>query len=135
MTAPTPIAQGDLTQKPLAHLLLSIFDKELSGTLVVWPDNEAQSGQDRLLFRRGHIIAGRLVEPATELSRGVLALFHRTNAPFAFYDQDLVTGLDGVLFSSDHVYTLIAAAARGASLASSVRRSGESPDTPSSPDS
>ena len=113
MTAPTPIAQGDLTQKPLAHLLLSVFDKELSGTLVVWPDNDGQSGQDRLLFRRGHIIAGRLVEPATELSRGVLALFHRTNAPFAFYDQDLVTGLDGVLFSSDHVYTLIAAAARG----------------------
>lgn len=113
MTAPTPIAQGDLTQKPLAHLLLSIHDKELSGTLVVWPDNEVQTGQDRLLFRRGHIIAGRLVEPATELSRGVLALFHRTNAPFAFYEQDLVTGIDGVLFSSDHVYALIAAAARG----------------------
>ncbi|MBK6576794.1 MAG: DnaJ domain-containing protein [Sandaracinaceae bacterium] len=113
MTAPTPIAQGDLSQKPLAHVMLSIFDREFSGTLVVWPDDEGQAGQDRLLFRRGHIIAGRLVEPATDLSRGMLALFHRTNAPFAFYDQDLVTGMEGVLFTSDHVYALIAAAARG----------------------
>jgi hypothetical protein len=113
VTAPTPIAQGDLAQKPLAHVLLSIFDRELSGTLVVWPDNDAPSGQDRLLFRRGHIIAGRLAEPATDLSRGMLALFHRTNAPFAFYDVDLVAGMDGVLFSSDHIHALIAAAARG----------------------
>ena len=113
MTAPTPIAQGDLSQKPLAHVMLSIFDREFSGTLVVWPDDEGQAGQDRLLFRRGHIIAGRLVEPATDLSRGMLALFHRTNAPFAFYDQDLVTGMEGVLFTSDHVYALIAELAEG----------------------
>lgn len=113
MTAPTPIAQGDLSAKPLSHLLLSIHERELSGTLAVWPDDATQAGQDRLLFRRGQIIAGRLVEPATDLARGAMAVFHRTKAPFAFYEQDLVTGTEGVLFSKDHVYTLIAAAARG----------------------
>ncbi|MCA9578660.1 MAG: DnaJ domain-containing protein [Polyangiales bacterium] len=113
MTAPTPIAQGDLSQKPLAHVLLSIHEREMSGTLAVWPDDEGQPGQDRLLFRRGQIIAGKLIEPATDLSRGILSVFHRTRAPFAFYEQDLVTGTEGVLFGKDHVYAMIAAAARG----------------------
>ncbi|MCA9535409.1 MAG: DnaJ domain-containing protein [Myxococcales bacterium] len=113
MTAPTPIAQGDLTQKPLTHVLLSIHEKELSGTLAVWPDDMTQPGQDRLLFRRGQIIAGKLIEPATDLARGVLSVFHRTSAPFAFYEQDLVTGTEGVLFCKDHVFALMAAAARG----------------------
>jgi tetratricopeptide (TPR) repeat protein len=113
VTAPTPIAQGDLSQKPLTHVLLSIHERELSGTLAVWPDDATQHGQDRLLFRRGQIVAGKLIEPATELSRGVLAAFHRTRAPFAFYEQDLVTGTEGVLYGKDHVFTMIAAAARG----------------------
>ena len=91
--APKPIAQGRLSKTPFAHLLLHIHSKALSGTLALWPDNnseEASFEQDRILFADGIPIAGRLMQKVSALDRGLLSLFTRQNAPYAFYPVDLI---------------------------------------------
>jgi len=108
--APKPLAQGDLAQTPLAHVLLSLLERGLDGTLAIWPETE-RAGQDRVLFAQGVPIDARLLEPAATLERGLLPLFHRVRGPYAFYGSDLV----GQTKLRDTVdpYHLLAAALRG----------------------
>jgi len=89
-TPPEPIAQGDIGKTPFAHVLLHLHHKQLTGTLVLWPTTEGAKGQDRLLVTEGWPVAGRLVEKAAALDRGMLPLFARKDGPYAFYDVDLV---------------------------------------------
>ncbi|MCA9612723.1 MAG: hypothetical protein KC586_08180, partial [Myxococcales bacterium] len=107
--APKPLAQGDLAQTPLAHVLLSLLDRGLDGTLAIWP--EGRSGQDRVLFEQGVPVDARLLEPAATLERGLLPLFQRERGPYAFYGSDLVgeTKLRGAV----DPYHLLAASLRG----------------------
>lgn len=108
--APKPLAQGDLAQTPLAHVLLSLLERGLDGTLAIWPETE-RAGQDRVLFAKGVPVDARLLEPAATLERGLLPLFHRVRGPYAFYGSDLV----GQTKLRDTVdpYHLLAAALRG----------------------
>lgn len=87
---PEPIAQGELAKTPFAHVLLHLHHKAMSGTLVLWPTAEGTKGQDRILFEEGWPVAGRLVDKAAALDRGMLPLFARREGPYAFYDADLV---------------------------------------------
>ncbi len=109
MTAPQAIAQGSLQKTPLAHVLLSVEAKALTGTLVVWRD-DGGAGQDRVRIESGHPVAARLLEPAQTLERGLLPLFSRTSA-YAFYEADLVgeVGLRGEV----DAWALILASLRG----------------------
>lgn len=109
---PTPVAEGTLDHTPFAHVVLSVLRRRLSGTLAVWPDEE-RAGQDRILFRNGSPVAGRLLDPAETLERGLLPIFRRARAPYAFYEQDLVSASDGVLVSPCETLPLVAAALRG----------------------
>ncbi|MEM9070584.1 MAG: DnaJ domain-containing protein [Myxococcota bacterium] len=111
MSAPEPIAQGNLQRSPLAHVLLTIHSRELDGTLAVWPDDQSR-GQDRVLFEKGVPVAARLMEPAATLERGLLPLFRRATAPYAFYPADLLGQAVTVRGRSDP-YALIAASLRG----------------------
>jgi len=90
--ADEPIATGTLAKTPLAHLLIYLEQKQLSGTLAVWPDvvNDVDRKQDRVLFLKGRPVAGRLMEPAKSLRDGLLKLFYRSEAPYAFYDTNLL---------------------------------------------
>ncbi len=88
MAGPQPIAHGSLEQTPFAHVLISIAHRGLVGTLAVWAP-PGQQGQDRLFFRQGVIEKARLLEPSSDLARGLLPLFRRETT-YAFYDQDLV---------------------------------------------
>lgn len=108
--APKPLAQGDLAQTPLAHVVLSVLEKGLDGTLAIWPETE-RPGQDRVLFARGAPVDARLLAPASNLERGLLPLFHRERGPYAFFADDLVgeTKLRGQV----DPYSLLAAALRG----------------------
>jgi curved DNA-binding protein CbpA len=108
--APKPLAQGNLAQTPLAHVLLSLLERGLDGTLAIWPETE-RAGQDRVLFAKGVPVDARLLEPAATLERGLLPLFHRVRGPYAFYGSDLV----GQTKLRDTVdpYHLLAAALRG----------------------
>jgi len=92
--ADEPVATGTLAKTPLAHLLLYLEQKALSGTLAVWPDvvNESDRRQDRILFLKGRAVAGRLMEPAASLREGMLRLFERREAPYAFYESNLLGG-------------------------------------------
>ncbi|MDD9936214.1 MAG: hypothetical protein OXT09_21560, partial [Myxococcales bacterium] len=92
MSTPEPIATGTLAKTPLPHLLVYLEQKKLSGTLALWPDDvgDAPQGQDRILLLKGRPVAGRLLQKTESLRDGMLALFARTNAPYAFYDTNLL---------------------------------------------
>jgi hypothetical protein len=109
---PQPLAEGSLGATPFGHVLLSIQKKGLSGTLAVWPDDE-RPGQDRILFRAGAPAVGRFLDPAADFERAILALFHRHDSPYAFYEADLVGEGAGTLRGSVDILALIATALRG----------------------
>jgi curved DNA-binding protein CbpA len=90
--ADEPVATGSLAKTPLPHLLIYLDQKQLSGTLAIWPDvaNEGDRRQDRILLLKGRPIAGRLMEPAKTLREGLLKLFYRSEAPYAFYETNLL---------------------------------------------
>lgn len=88
MAAPQPIAHGSLEQTPFAHVLTSIAQRGLVGTLAVWAP-PGEQGQDRIFFREGTIEKARLLTPSSDLARGLLPLFRRETT-YAFYEEDLV---------------------------------------------
>jgi len=91
MATPEPIATGTLAKTPLPHLLVYLDQKKLSGTLALWPDDtESQTGQDRVLLLKGKPVAARLMQNATALREGLLPLFARKQAPYAFYEGNLL---------------------------------------------
>ncbi len=106
------MAEGTLSATPFGHVLLSIQKKALSGTLAVWPDDD-QPGQDRILFRAGAPAVGRFLDPAADLERGLLTIFHRDKGPYAFYEADLIGDSKGALRGQVDVLALIATALRG----------------------
>lgn len=115
---PEPLAQGDLGHTPFAHVLLYIEKRALAGTLVVWrpQPGEERPKQDRILFDRGVPVAGRLIDPASQLDFGLLPLFARTSGPYAFYEGiDLVGSGESVRRKRIDVVPLIAASLRGSS--------------------
>nr|MDQ3037699.1 hypothetical protein [Myxococcota bacterium] len=114
---PEPTAQGDLARTPFAHALLYCHQRELGGTLVIWPeDPETTRGQDRVLFERGVPVAARLTQRAGALDRGLLPLFSRREGAYAFYaDTDLVGSGDEVRTGRVDPHVLIAASLRGPS--------------------
>lgn len=111
--APQPIAHGTLDATPLDHVMLSVHRKKLSGTLAVWPDDPSTPGQDRVLFRNGHIAGAKLLEPAAALDRGLLPLFRRAAAAYAFYGEDLLGDRSTVVAGTVDVHALVLAAMRG----------------------
>ncbi|MFK7984604.1 MAG: DnaJ domain-containing protein [Sandaracinaceae bacterium] len=114
---PEPLAEGDLARTPFAHLLLTLRQKELSGTLVLWdPRAEVGRQQDRIRFMNGRPTTGRLLARASRLDRGMLPLFARTDGPFAFYaDVDLVGTTAETRAGCIDTLALIAASLRGSS--------------------
>ena len=112
--ADEPIATGTLAKTPLAHLLIYLEQKQLSGTLAVWPDvvHDADRKQDRVLFLKGRPVAGRLMEPAKSLREGLLKLFYRSEAPYAFYDSNLLGSGEERLNGRVDPYALIAESLR-----------------------
>jgi len=116
MSAPQPTAQGTLESRPLAHVMLTIVDRALTGTLAVWPDDERR-GQDRIYFEGGVPKAAVLLEPASTLERGLLPLFRRQRAPWAFYPADLVTEIPQAITGDADPYLVLAASLRGGARA------------------
>ncbi|RZV54419.1 MAG: hypothetical protein EX268_06045 [Deltaproteobacteria bacterium] len=110
-SVPEPVAEGTLSATPIGHVLLSIQKKGLSGTLAIWPDDE-RPGQDRILFRSGVPAIGRFIDPASDLEHGMLHIFSRRTAPYAFYEADLVGEAEGTQRGAVDVFSLIATALR-----------------------
>ncbi len=95
--ADEPIATGTLAKTPLPHLLVYLDQRQLSGTLAVWPDVAAENDkrQDRILLLKGRPVAGRLLDPAKTLRASLLKLFYRSEAPYAFYEGNLLGDAEG----------------------------------------
>jgi tetratricopeptide (TPR) repeat protein len=114
MSGPEPIATGTLAKTPLPHLLVYLDQKKLSGTLAIWPDEidpQGTSKPDRILLLKGCPVAASLGLPATALREGLLALFTRTRAPYAFYGANLLG--DNRLSARVDPLSLIAESLRG----------------------
>jgi len=111
-SVPKPLAEGTLSATPFGHVLLSIQKKGLSGTLAIWPDDE-RAGKDRILFRAGAPAVARFLDPAADLERGMLNIFHRDQGPYAFYEADLIGDSKGALRGQVDILALIATALRG----------------------
>ncbi len=90
------MAQGALSRTPLLHVVLSLAQREMTGTLVLWPPEGTRRGQDRVWFESGWPLAARFVEPASRLDIGLLALFARQSGAYAFYGENLVGAQDTV---------------------------------------
>ncbi|MCB9594976.1 MAG: DnaJ domain-containing protein [Sandaracinaceae bacterium] len=114
---PEPIAQGDLTRTPFAHVLMHLRRHELTGSLVLWdPDATEGPKQDRIRFEAGKPTSALLRERASRLDRSLLPLFARDRGPYAFYpDVDLVGDSPHARSGEVEVLPLIAASLRGSS--------------------
>ncbi len=106
---PELVASGALSKTPFAHLLVYLDQNRLSGTLAIWPEeaSEKRQGQDRILFRLGRPIAARFIEPMNALEQGLIPLFRRYNAAYAFYNGDLLGPSEGRLESNIDSFSLI----------------------------
>jgi len=120
--APEPTAIGELTSTPFAHVLVYIHSHELTGTLVVWPvqadaprvsQPPGARREDRILVVRGTIVAARLAQPASSIELGLLPLFMRVDAPYAFYDVNVVGDAPEVQRGRVHPISLVTASLRG----------------------
>ncbi|MFW6050569.1 MAG: tetratricopeptide repeat protein [Myxococcota bacterium] len=114
---PRPVAEGHLSKTPLAHVLVNIANRRLTGTLAVWPDPQPegrpQAGQDRIRFQEGMATAVRPLQSVANMDRALGALFTRQEAPYAFYEADLVGSGEGILRGELDPYAVVARALRG----------------------
>lgn len=87
-----PKAQGDTGSLPLERVLCTGFGKQLTGTLLVWPEDE-EGAPDRLRWSQGYIDRIVLAAPTHGgAEEDLLALLARERVPFAFYGDDLTAG-------------------------------------------
>lgn len=114
--APQPVVQGSLTTAPLAHVLLSLHRRGMGGTLAVWRD-DGGPGQDRILLQNGIVVGARLTEAAGSLERGILPIFRRETAAWAFYNLNLLGEGPNVHTGRVHPHAIVAAAVRGGARA------------------
>ncbi len=116
---PVATAEGTLANTPFAHVLLYAAQQSLSGTLAVWPEGstsgEPSGPPDRILMSAGIIVGARFAALASSLEMGMLSLFTRVEASYAFYgDQDLVGSGDETRTGKVDPFAIIAASLRGA---------------------
>jgi len=81
-----PVAEGDLSRTPFAHVLLYVHSNALSGTLVL-----GRTGfETKVVFREGKAVAAKPLPRGTELSRGLLELCVLETGRYAFWEGDLL---------------------------------------------
>lgn len=110
-----PVASGTLEKTPFPHVLVYLEQRAMSGTLAIWPDGggDAGQGQDRILLLKGRPMAGVLLQPAETLRAGMLTLFERKQAPYAFYEGNLLGNAEKRLSERIEPLGLIAESLRG----------------------
>ncbi|MFO0695792.1 MAG: DnaJ domain-containing protein [Polyangiales bacterium] len=97
-------------------MLLSLHRRGMGGTLAVWRD-DGGPGQDRILLQNGIVVGARLTEAAGSLERGILPIFRREAAAWAFYNLNLLGEGPNVHTGRVHPHAIVAAAVRGGARA------------------
>lgn len=111
--APTqPVAQGTLANTPFAHLVLYIYQRRSSGTLVI---QDAEGGDEKrvaVLFHRGRAVAARVNVAAQALDQALLPLCSWSDAAYEFFEEDLVGSGPAVVTGMFDPYAFVTEAAR-----------------------
>src|SRR5690349_2662397 len=102
-----PMAEGDLSRTPFAHLVLYIQREHLSGTLVI----DRGGVEAKIMFKNGRAVAARLFSGSTSLHDGMLELCDLAEGAFGFWEGDhlgegpgtLRGTVDAVSFAGDSV--------------------------------
>lgn len=105
-----PTAQGTLGKTPFAHLLLYSHDRRLTGTLAIWPAQNATGGrgQDRLFLQEGSVVAVRCLSSHATAYDAVIGLFARSDGPYGFYaEQNLLGSSEDILRGAVDVYAAL----------------------------
>ena len=108
--SPKPTAQGTLGKTPFAHLLLYAHDRRLTGTLAIWPEQNASGGrgQDRLFLQEGAVVAVRCLGAFPSAFEAVVSLFSRSDGPYGFYaDQNLLGSSEDIVRGTVDVYAAL----------------------------
>jgi len=110
--SPAPIAEGSAAKTPFAHILVYLETNALTGTLAMWSDDAGEPGQDRVLFENGRPVAARFSQSARTLREGLLTLFERQRAPYAFYEANLLGESPSILRGTIDIWALLAESLR-----------------------
>lgn len=105
-TTQTPVAKGSLAKTPFAHLVLYLYQRRVSGTLVA-----TLSGQDepiKVLFHRGRAVAAHLPSAALSLEQGLTPLAAARDGEFEFHETDMVGSGAGIVTGMFDPFTFVA---------------------------
>jgi tetratricopeptide (TPR) repeat protein len=113
------VAQGTLANTPFAHLVLYIYQRRSSGTLIVrdivGAPGLASTPRDRpiaVLFHRGRAVAARVPSPAEALDQALLPLCSLGDATYEFFEDDLVGSGAAIVTGMFDPYAFVTEAAR-----------------------
>lgn len=105
-----PVAAGDVTQTPVAHLLIYLQDRQKSGVLeVTGPDGTTSE----IMLKRGRPVAARFGAKASGIEAGLLPLCGYAGGTYAFYGDRKLVGGAGVLEGVVDPYALVARSMEG----------------------
>jgi hypothetical protein len=104
-------AQGSLAKTPFAHLVLYLYQRRSSGTLIL-SASAADRFQTKVLFHRGRAVAAHLAQAAAALDEGLLPLCGMNDGEFAFHESDLVGSGPAIVTGMFDPFAFVAESAR-----------------------
>jgi hypothetical protein len=112
-----PVAQGTLASTPFAHLVMYIFQRRSSGTLVVQltgsrSETHGQSERIKVLFHRGRAVAADVLATSDALDQALLPICARAEGTYEFFEDDLVGSGPSIVTGMFDPYAFVAEAAR-----------------------
>lgn len=104
-----PAATGSLARTPFAHLVLYLYQRRASGTLIVQPIGHMPM---KVLFHRGRAVAAHIPQPSLALDQGLMPLAAAGAGEFEFHEEDLVGSGPGIVTGMFDPFAFVAEAAR-----------------------
>jgi hypothetical protein len=104
-------AQGTLAKTPFAHLVLYLYQRRSSGTLIL-SATAADRFETKVLFHRGRAVAAHLAHAAPALDEGLLPLCGMNDGDFAFHESDLVGSGPAIVTGMFDPFAFVAESAR-----------------------
>jgi tetratricopeptide (TPR) repeat protein len=104
-----PIARGSLAETPFGHLVIYLYGRTASGTLVLTTVDGAEA---TIGFQQGRPIRARFSTPAQGLLDGLVPLCGLKAGDFSFFEGDLLESADDAIAGVIDPYTLLAASLR-----------------------
>jgi hypothetical protein len=111
-----PVASGDLARTPFAHLVLYLYQRRSSGTLIV----RDQLQEYRTLFHRGRAVAAFVPQPSAALDDSLIGLSALGSGNFEFHEADLVGSGPAVVTGMFDPFAFVVRAAREYALTETV---------------